>query len=404
MAIVLRTTNGKGNVSPFYYACFNYRGADGRLVRVKKSTGSKDKREAQKLANEMELRATELAEGRLTVERMREVLVDLTERITGECIDDYTAENWLKEWLTQKEATTKPRTLERYEFVIGRFLAFLGRKAKGGIQHVRPADARAFRQLQMDAGKSSGTCNMTMKILSMPFRKAQRLGIIRLNPCEGVDALESDKERRDPFTLDQVRLLLAHAGALGEETCEEWRGLILMGLYTGARLGDCVRMRWGSIDLAAATVAFAPAKTTKGKRGKKVFIPLHPSLHSYLMGLESPDDGEAFVFPKLAKMKLSGQKGISRQFLALMSAAGIVAPVARARGKAAEGVKNAGREVKALSFHSLRHTLTSLMHNAGVSAELRMQVTGHSTEEAHGTYTHTEIETLRNALANVPSL
>ncbi|MFZ4765940.1 MAG: hypothetical protein ACOYMN_13400 [Roseimicrobium sp.] len=44
------------------------------------------------------------------------------------------------------------------------------------------------------------------------------------------------------------------------------------------------------------------------------------------------------------------------------------------------------------------------MRDAGVSPELRMQVTGHSTAEAHGRYTHTEIETLRGALASVPEL
>jgi integrase len=103
-------------------------------------------------------------------------------------------------------------------------------------------------------------------------------------------------------------------------------------------------------------------------------------------------------------VKLSGNTGLSRRFHAIMDAAEVSAPLAREKGKAIEGVKSAGREVRSLTFHSLRHTLTSLMHNAGVSRELRMQVTGHATEEAHEIYTHTELETLRGALATVPSL
>lgn len=398
MAIILKTTNGKGTASPFWYAAFNYRGADGRLVRVKKSTGCADKREAQRIANELELKACELAAGRLTVERMREALVDLTERITGETIADYTAEKWLNEWLAQKKASAKDRTWERYKAIVERFLTFLGRKAKSGLQHVRPADVRMFRDSQMDTGKTAQSCNMELKIVAMPFRKAQKLGIIRVNPAEGVESLESDSERREPFTLDQVRAILAHAPD------DDWRGMIRLGFYTGARLSDCARMKWGNVDLHARTLSFAPAKTARGKRPKQLLLPMHPDLHTWLMSLDAPDDGEAFLFPSLANVGSSGNKGLSRRFLAIMEAAGVSAPLAREKGKAREGVKSAGRSTRSLSFHSLRHTLTSNMHNAGVSAELRMQFTGHATAEAHERYTHTELETLRGALASVPSL
>lgn len=398
MATIHKSTNGKGKASPFWYAAFNYRGPDGRLVRVKKSTGTADKREAQRLANELDRQANELSSGRLTVERMREALFDLTERITGESVADYTALAWLREWLEQKATTTKPRSFARYRTVIERFIVFLGNKAKGGLQHVRPADVRSYRQAEMDAGKAAHTCNLEVKIISMPFRKAQKLGIIRLNPAEGVDSLESDSERRSPFTLEQVRAILAHAPDA------EWRGLIMLAFYTGARLGDCAAMRWGNVDVKAGVVNFTPMKTKRGKHGRQVFIPMHPSLHAFMKKMTAPKDGEAFLFPTLATMRLPGYSGLSRRFQDIMVTAGVSAPLARERGKARAGVTNKGREVRSLTFHSLRHTLTSLMHNAGVTAELRMQVTGHSTEEAHERYTHTELETLRGALASVPSL
>jgi integrase len=396
MATILHTTNGTGRASPYWYACFNFRTPDGRLCRMKKSTGTADKREAQRIANELELKAHELATGRLTVERMREALLELTERITGEAVADYTAEGWMREWLEQKKAVTKPGTFTRYRHVIDCFLAFIGKKAQRGLQHVRPGEVRAFREKQLNAGKASHSCNLEVKIISMPFRKAQKLGIIKLNPAEGVETLDCDSERRDPFTMDQVRAILAHAPD------DEWRGLILLGLYTGARLGDCSRMRWEHVDLHAGVVRFTPAKTKRGNRGRVVAIPMHPTLHSHLMKLNAPDDGEAFLFPALGIAKLPGHSGLSRRFQAIMEKAGVSAPVARKRGTASHGEKNAGREVRSLTFHSLRHTLTSLMHNAGVSAELRMQVTGHSTEDSHARYTHTDVATLREALNSVP--
>jgi integrase len=132
---------------------------------------------------------------------------------------------------------------------------------------------------------------------------------------------------------------------------------------------------------------------------------MHPSLHAYLMTLNAVDDESAFLFPTMARRKLPGYNGLSKRFQTIMDKSGVSAPLAREKKSSAEGKgRSAGRSVRALTYHSLRHTLTSLMHNAGVSQELRMQVTGHATEDAHQNYTHTELDTLRAALASVPSL
>jgi integrase len=63
-----------------------------------------------------------------------------------------------------------------------------------------------------------------------------------------------------------------------------------------------------------------------------------------------------------------------------------------------------GRSVSTLSFHSLRHTLVSLMANAGVPVEVRQKFTGHASAEMNQHYTHHEIETLRAAVQELPSL
>jgi len=60
--------------------------------------------------------------------------------------------------------------------------------------------------------------------------------------------------------------------------------------------------------------------------------------------------------------------------------------------------------VNTLSFHSLRHTLTSIMANAGVPVEVRQKFTGHASAEMNARYTHHEIETLRLAIGTIPKL
>jgi integrase len=62
------------------------------------------------------------------------------------------------------------------------------------------------------------------------------------------------------------------------------------------------------------------------------------------------------------------------------------------------------RKISKRTFHALRHSFTSGLANGGVSEELRMKVTGHTTKAVHRGHTHHELETLRAAVAKLPGL
>ena len=68
---------------------------------------------------------------------------------------------------------------------------------------------------------------------------------------------------RGTFTPAEVKMLV--------DTAEgEWKTLILLAYFTGARLCDCCRMAWADVDLGAGTLTYTQAKT-----GEKVTVPLH---------------------------------------------------------------------------------------------------------------------------------
>lgn len=50
----------------------------------------------------------------------------------------------------------------------------------------------------------------------------------------------------------------------------EWKTLILMAYFTGARLSDCCRMEWHSVDLAKGVLTY-----TQGKTGGTATVPIH---------------------------------------------------------------------------------------------------------------------------------
>jgi integrase len=183
---------------------------------------------------------------------------------------------------------------------------------------------------------------------------------------------------------------------------EEWRGLVLVAAFTGLRLGDASKLSWDAVDLDAKKITLIPSKTKKKK--KEVHIPIHPDLLAYLMSAPVAEDSPAApVFPTLAKKKIGDRAGLSQSFNKLMAAAGVD------RGKPSREIvegeeTGVGRITYERGFHSLRHTFTSWLRNAGVSEEDRMALTGHSTRDSHAIYSHADEKAGRDAIAKLPSL
>jgi integrase len=62
------------------------------------------------------------------------------------------------------------------------------------------------------------------------------------------------------------------------------------------------------------------------------------------------------------------------------------------------------RAINELSFHSLRRTATTLLHEAGVPSTVAQAVIGHDSEEVHSDYITIGREALRHAVSQFPVL
>ncbi len=388
----------KNPASRFWYAGFDFVGPDGRMQRRQRSTKRTNRREALALAVAWEEAARKGGEGRLTVAIARAVLGDSTETFTGERLDAVTVKEHFSGWLANKEPGLAKRSFERYEKVCRDFLAFLGPRAGLGLETVKEADVIAWRDAETRAGKGATTVNLNVKIVRSVFEIASKRGIIPRNPAACVQRVDGEAMQREPFTPAEIEQLLRSAPDEG------WRGMILLGLYTGGRMGDLSRLRWGNVDLENGTLTFRPEKTKKSK--KEVSLPLHPALSSFLLSLPSADSESAPLFPDLAGKKPGGAHGLSKSFAKIMAAAGVDSmKVERAFNAKTGGSKRGkGRQLSRRSFHSLRHTAVSLMANAGIPEELRRRVVAHSDGDIHTKYTHHETDTLRAALASLPDV
>lgn len=380
MASIHKDPRGK---SPYWYCA--YRLPSGK--RAFRSTKQTDREKAVEFCRTLEYTSKESKSGRLTESRARELISELVEHATGEPLRFYTVEGWLRDWLKGKEAAKSEGTFYKYKYTMESFLTSLGERAKRNLNQIAPRDIQRFRDAELEAGKHPRTCNFAVKHLRMPFNVARRQGLITHNPAEAVEMLPTDSEStKRPFDIEQVEAIL-------EEAKGDWRGAIMVALYTGARLQDVSDLRWESIDLPNKWISFRAGKTRQ-----RIKIPMHDSLHDYLLELPAPDSGKAFVFPSLAEKRTGGKSGLSMAFKRIMERAKVRGEIARVR------TGTAGRTVNTLSFHSFRHTLTSIMANAGVPVEVRQKFTGHASAEMNQRYTHHEVETLRAAIAKVPAL
>jgi len=239
-----------------------------------------------------------------------------------------------------------------------------------------------------------------------------REGMLLASPCAALERLpEDDSTEREVFSVAEVGKLVTTAGdaawqdpvfiegradeATRAVRCDDWQGIILVGFYAGARLGDCARLTWGNVNLTRKTLSFMPAKTSRKR--KRLEVPLHPRLVAWLK-TRTPGTDDAPLFPSQFKAPVGGRRGLSSQFIAIMDHAEIDRRTVR------EGTKGGQRAQHARSFHALRHSLTSTLANADVSEEIRRRIVGHESAEVHAGYTHHDRETMARAMAKMPSV
>jgi integrase len=391
MACVIRDQtkrNGKLR-SKFWYACFT----DALGRRLKKSTGLTAKSKALEMARTWEKASAEARQLRLTEARAREVISELMQSVGGESLTVFTVEAWLEHFVKGKRKSRSEKTAERHEHTKREFMEFLGPRARQNIAAITSKDIAEFREQRIALGLAPATVNVDVAILSSAFNAALRQGHVTVNPCLAIEPLKNKPQRKGVFLKEQVAALLKTAEG-------DWKGLIMVGFYCGQRLMDCVTLRWQNIDLVSdiKTIRFQVRKT-----GAEVVTVIHPALEKFLRSLRkqrkviplTSQSDDAFVFLSLAERRASW---LSFNFGLLIDQAKIARGVIRERNEAS------GRSVSSLSFHSLRHSFSSILANSGVSEELRMTIVGHSTRAMHAKYTHHELERLRDAISVLPTL
>ncbi len=339
------------------------------------------------------MRLEEAERGNATEAHLRKWLSDVPERVNQSRLEFKTADAFLSDWLGRAQKTKSAGTYERYSGIVKTFLKSLGAKAKAKLADITVRDVQKFIQDRLEDGRNPSTVRTDCKILNAPFALALRQGLSLPNPVAAAEIPEGAKESRAPFTSEQVGDLLKACDKLAKEDADnanvwkEWKTCILIGFYTGVRLGDAVATAWSAFDLDEHLLKVRPQKTSRKKRD--LIIPLHPQLEAHVLDLPVSDN-QGPLCPTLAKRKVSGKYGLSIQFHKILAAAEVKQETVEATGKA-------GHSFNKYTFHSLRHSFVSELANAGIAPDVRQLLAGHSDDRSHAVYTRTQLDTQRAA-------
>ena len=319
--------------SEFWYV--QYRDAGGK--RVKRSTGTTDRREAQEL------------EGKWRLEARQHRLWGIQPRYTfDQLMLRYLQETQAKEGSSERDAWTVKR-LQPY---------FAGRV----LNDLKRSDVRGYVASRIAAGVKGGTINREIGLLSSVLNRARLDWDWEIpNPAQGMR--ESEGEGRQVFLTREQFAALVQAAA-GQKRAPYLADLILVAVMTGCRKGELLGLDKARVDLQANVIRLRGSDT---KAGKSRLVPINEAARDALgrrfRFIEERYPDSPWVFCGLEGERIRSVKSSFRHALASAGIAGV-------------------------RFHDLRHTCGSWLAQAGVPMPHVAAVLGHSTVRMTERYAH----------------
>lgn len=194
---------------------------------------------------------------------------------------DYEASPQFRDDLSEATKRDYARYLKFWTLHLGKYTAEALRASH--ILHIRD---------EFLAGKLS-TGNHAVAVLSAAFLWGIPRDHSVFNPCEKVPKSKIETEGRRPWP--PWALEIAH-----DHFRPELRRAVALGLYTGQRIGDVLKMRADQIEGDVAGL-----KLTQSKTGKPLFIPFHDSLRPEIA--QALADGHDYLVCRPDGRPFSGQ-------------------------------------------------------------------------------------------------
>lgn len=290
---------------------------------------------------------------------------------------------------------------------------------------LRPPHILAMLATVEKKGLSTRTAQSVYAVLSVALEDAVRSGLIRNNPAKRMPKPTADSADRGHLNAAGFRTLVQHIPTKPADQASR----ISTALFTGGRQAECIGLEWDRIDwtnkvldlswtlkriklkpdfdrrgvgdvypksafdVGRADYQYRPIwrgvcltqpKTEKSRRIVPMIAPLEAALRQWWIECGQPTTG-------LVWTRTDGTPLIPQDDTDLW--------------------KNTLRDIglvddtgEPLTLHAARHTLATLLLEAGVPEDVRMQIVGHSSVAAQRIYAHVDQTVTRAALGQLTKI
>lgn len=291
---------------------------------------------------------------------------------------------WLNYWL-DNIADVRPQTRRGYRSKLDRYL--IPQLGKIRLTDLRPEHIRAMHKKMRTDGLAEASVRQTHAILRRALKVAVQEGKLGSSPAERMEAPSTETAKRQTFTADQARRVLA-----ATDNARWW-----LALFYGMRQGEVLGLRWCDVDFDRhllrieqslqtdmdGALIFGPPKSRASKRP----LPLLPIMEARLKllwiaaGEPGPDSTELIlnVDGKPIRPRDDWQAWVDLL----------------------ESIGTEEEPLPRIALHAARNSAASLMEAAGVPDRVVAQILGHSQVQITHGYQVAEVERLRAALTQV---
>lgn len=275
--------------------------------------------------------------------------------------------DWIDEWLRIKQDDIAQSTLDDYKLRITKhILPYLNDIS---LRNITPAIIRkVIRNVDGDRSKKY-IYTLLHSILQQAFIDE----IIQRNPCLAVKAPHYKSKEKEIITIDDFKLLLSFADS------HQYRNIFILAYYTGMRRAEICALRWSHVDLNKGVINITSAikKTLEGNvEGvpktensiRKIFISknvidmFHQQYKSQIeryLRYGAKVSKYDFVFTsELTYNAVMPPNVITHAFTRIKAHAGIT---------------------KHITFHSFRHTHTTMLIESHIPVKAVQMRLGHAT-------------------------
>lgn len=333
-----------------------------------------------------------------TLEELRnkeaEVLRDVVDGIRADK-KDFTINDLYKLWIQLKRGL-KDNTLQNYKYMYTQFVESNFGNTK--IVDLKRTDVRAFYNLLLDERKLKiSTIDSIHTVLHQVLEIGVEDEYLRYNPSDNAlkelkRAHNNDSEKRKALTVSEQELFESFLRKPGQYN--RWYPIFIILLWTGMRVGEITGLRWCDIDLEDETISvnhtlvyYSRGKaegcsfainTPKTEAGKRI-IPMVPKVkEAFLLEKQYQEKCELkcnvvvdgytdFIF-------INRFGGVQHQGTLNKALRRIIRDC---NYEVLDNSKQNAITLPKFSNHSLRHTFTTRMCEAGVNVKVIQDALGH---------------------------